>query len=682
MFGAARAMRAIARKPIGRRALARAPGTLCPSGGTIARWSIIIAVIIVSPSVSPCTRAFGAPASSDLEQSVSTPLRELLARVARDQGAAKARDSLVAQARIDAAKPILRRPTTLTGIRQSRVPLKYDVRPPKFSALGDSDWEVFCLSQGDNGAGSILKTELPRIAAAATLTAEAPLLERALAQLAELATWEPLERRGWSLSNAKPRLQGDDGAWLGTGWLVRAIADTVDILTPEKMPQALAAALRSRLAAELALMEGDWQSGRPWYVRAQAAHSNQWILPNEALVRACLFLGPDAHREAYERGIANLLRSMDLQGPDGEFVEGLRYSGLSLESLYSIARATARAGDDRLRKHPFLRRFPTWLAHHFQPGGFLINAFDSPGSSRGNLSRDQGLLATAAVVSGNPHAIWALRTRAGFGDTLDAIIAANVAAQSGSLPPLHAHYTFATRLNWRSSWDDDAATGLWIRGGHPTDFHDHMDRGHVNFIIGKRPILIEAGTLTYAVPNNATHLRSVAGHNVLQIGDAAPDRLDPSALKHAGQILTREHRPAPITVAQMDGAGGIATVDVSKCYASVARWLRRVEWDSVAVTVDDDLELKEDDIAQFRWHLGVLANAAPSTTPGRIDVGDIVLTYEGDQPLVARIEPMPDATLESGKITEHACVVLRTTSPVKRLKLKTNVGLTAAPARR
>ena len=625
--------------------------------------------------------AFCACAGADdraRDELTHAPLRQLLSAVATNSSLAEVRAKFIAEAKHDAKKPVLRRPCTLEELRKWRVTLKYKTRPPHMSALPDKEWEIFCLSQGDNNAGGLLKVELPHLAAAATLTGDAMLFERVSAQLAELATWSPLERRGWSLNNSKPRFKGDDGAWLGTGWLVRAIADTVDLLPPDKISPDLRVALESRMADELALMEKDWATKRPWYVRSEAAHSNQWILPNEALVRACLFLGVDRHRETCEAGVARLLRSMDVQGTDGEFVEGLRYSGLSLESLYSIARATARTDDSRLLAHPFLQKFPTWLVHHFQPGGFLINAFDSPGSSRGNLSRDQNLLATAAFVTGSPHALWGLRTRAGFGETLDAVLAANIPASRASAPPLFASYAKATRLNWRSSWDDDTATGLWLRGGHATDFHDHMDRGHVNFIIGQRALLIEAGTLNYAVPNNATHLRSVAGHNVLQVGDAAPEKLTPAVLANAGQILTTKRRAAPITVERMGDAGGAASVDASACYESVAKWKRRVEWNRTSVSIEDEVELKQPDIVQFRWHLGVPADAPSRTSTGRITAGDISLAYTADQTVAGRIESMPNATLAPKEITQHACIVLRTDQPVQRLKLKTQVKLTSA----
>ena len=613
--------------------------------------------------------------ASTFESLGRTPVQELLARVVREPALAVSRSELIAEAKKDAAKPVLRRPHNLQELAAWRVPLKYEARPPHMSELADREWEIFSLSQGDNKAGDLLKTELPRLAAAATLTADAELTGRALGQLEELATWAPLERRGWSLRNTNPRFSGDDGAWLGTGWLVRAIVDTVELLPPEKIPASLRGALNQRLAAELAAMKEDWESRRPPYVRGQVAFSNQWILPNEAMVRACLHLGVEHHRPAYELGIANLTRSMDAQGAAGEFVEGLRYADLSLESLYAIARATARAGDERLRAHPFLRGFPTWLVHHYQPGGFLINAFDSPGSARGNLARDQGLLATAALVSGNPHALWALHTRAGFGHTLDAIFAAQLPADLVNTPTLSADYPKATRLNWRSSWEDETATGLWLRGGHAADSHDHMDRGHVNFIIGSRALLIEAGTLTYAVPNFPTHMRSVAGHNVLQVGAEPPERLTPAVLERAGQILTTSHRAAPITVERIDEGGGVATVDLSRCYSSVVKWSRCVAWDHRSVTIEDQVELKQPDIVQFRWHLGVPTKAPNTIDTGRIRVAEILVTYSGDEPLAAHLEPMPDATLAAGKITEHACVVVRTKAPVQRLKLRTVIAL-------
>lgn len=617
---------------------------------------------------------------ADMGQDGAGPLahvsaRELLKDVAADPALERPRNEFIAAAQSDAVQPVRRRARSIAQLREWGIPLKYDVRPPHMSSLPDKEWEIFCLSQADNAAGAALKVELPRLAAAAVLTDDDALMSRMLAQLEELATWSPLERRGWSLKNSTPRFSGDDGAWLGTGWLVRAIVDATDLLPVKKMPPDLLAALKARLAAELLLMRRDWAERRPWYAKSEAAHSNQWILPNEALVRACLFLGVDEHRETYEGGVARLLRSMDAQGVDGEFVEGLRYSGLSLESLYSIARATARAGDRRLLSHPLLVRFPTWLVHHFQPGGFLINAFDSPGSSVGNLSRDRDLLATAAVVSTNPHALWGLRTRAGFGDTLDAIFAASMPFRALGEPPLFAAYTKAPRLNWRSSWDDKTATGLWVRGGHVTDFHDHMDRGHVNFVIGKRALLIEAGTLNYGVPQDPTHMRSVAGHNVLQIGGSPPEKLTREALQRAGQILRGRHREAPITVERVDERGGAARIDLSGCYAIVSKWRRRVAWDCLAVTVEDEVELREPDVVQFRWHLGVSPDDGTQVGPGRVLAGGVSVVYTAEPHLAAHVESMPDATLARNQLSQHACVVLRSAGPVQTLKSTTRVSL-------
>ncbi|GIL14578.1 MAG: hypothetical protein BroJett038_32980 [Chloroflexota bacterium] len=488
----------------------------------------------------------------------------------------------------------------------------------------------------------------------------------------------PLERRGWSLRNTNPTLDGDDGAWLGTGWLVRAIVDAVEFLPADQVPAALRAALTDRMLGELKLMQRDWQTKRPWYVSAEAVQSNQWILPNEAMVRACLFLGRGRSDPAYELGVQNLLRSLDYQGAQGEFVEGLHYSSISVTSLYSIARATARAGDRRLIAHPFLRKYPTWLAHHFQPGGFIINCFDAPATARGMLQRDQALFAVGAIVSGNPHALWSLQTRARFGPTVDGILAACLPPQAAEAPPLFAAYPQATRLNWRSSWDDDQATGLWLRGGHSTDFHDHMDRGHVNFVIGNQPLLIEAGIQSYATPTFHTHMWTVAGHNVLQIGSAPPERLLAKLLLQAGQILNADERQAPITVERMDEDGGSASVDLSRCYRNISKWVRHVEWDRKRVIIKDTVELPADNILQFRWHLGVPMSVARHEAPGEIIAGPVRLSYQASSLVSAVVEGMPDATLERGVITEHACVVVRTVDRVRALELVTQVGLVDA----
>ncbi|MDR1281145.1 MAG: heparinase II/III-family protein [Opitutaceae bacterium] len=626
------------------------------------------------------------------------------------------RDRLVAAAREDAAcQPITRRHRSLAELRADpSIRMKYREQPAHMAHLDASGWERFALSLGDcEAVRPLAERRLPRLAAAVRLTRDPALADYLCRQLAELATWDPLVRPGWS---GAPH---PDGAWLGTGWAVRAITGSLALLPPEFVPDDLAGRIAERLRAEIAGVRNDWRTRPNWFTQQEAVHSNQWVLPNEAVILASLHLGLDRHRDDYEFGVRNVLRSLDAQGPCGEFVEGLEYGSITLASALSAARAAVLvAGDTRLLDHPFFRKFPVWYLHHLQPAGFTINAFDAR-----VVQIDRGLVATLAATTGDPAAFWYLRTspateavatardHAGVQATpcdssvilpeLLAACAARVACAGAGreltdpsapvLPvlPLCASYPVATRVNWIENWgaDDgitggrpDKVSGFWMRGGHATDTHDHQDRGHVNFIVKGRPVLIEAGLFSYGIPEHTTHFKSVAGHNVLQVGGHAPAELAPQVLAGgAGQILDAAHRSAPLTVNRLDAAGGDVTMDGSACYAGVRRWSRRVGWDAVAVTVCDEVELPAPDTLLFRWHLGLPAGAPRAFAPGKVCAGDIVVSWEADVPLTASIEAMPDNTLTPGTLRHHATLVLRTGSPVTYLKLTTHISLSVQP---
>ncbi|EIQ00769.1 Heparinase II/III-like protein [Opitutaceae bacterium TAV1] len=615
--------------------------------------------------------------------------RDALARIAADDSLANYRQRLVDAARRDAGKPILRRPQTLEELQSSPTAIRYKTKPAHFSKVDDANWRTFALSLGDVRAGETLVGRLPRIAAGYVFSGDPALLEHVTAQLAELATWSPLQRPGWSINNGNPRLRpGGDGAWLGTGYLVRAITDTLSILPADALASDLRAALHARLESEIASIEEDFRTGRPWYVRARAIHSNQWVLPNEALVRACLALPPDRaakHSAALELGVSNLLLSLDAQGSQGEFVEGHAYAAITLGGVLSAARATATAPeqDTRLLDHPFLQNFPTWFAHHIQPGGQVLNAFDSGNRA---MTAYQSFLAAFVAATGSPVALWTLRNHTGFPDNSpDGLVARLLSptAVTASPPPLFAHYPVATRVNWRSSWDDTTATGFWMRGGHATDFHDHMDRGHVNFVVGPRPILIEAGTFNYGLRDYPTHYRGVGGHNVLQLGDVPLADQTPEILaSRAGQILDARHRSAPMTVQRMDADGGSATVDVSSCYKNVSRWVRHVEWDCSGLTVRDEVALDAADIVLFRWHLGLRPGDATTLRGTQLTADGFTLAWESTRLLLARMETMPDTTLEKGanELGRHQALVVRSREPVTQLVLTTRLRtIPAAP---
>ena len=354
-------------------------------------------------------------------------------------------------------------------------------------------------------------------------------------------------------------------------------------------------------------------------------------------------------------------------------------------SMLAAAHSLALTGDRRLVDHPFLANFPTWLVHHFQPAETIVNCFDC-GSSRGSAGSFRPLLSMLVVCTGSETAQWALEHMVdGPSDDLAGLVAGGFPAGYEEPPPLYAAYERATRVNWRSCWDD-AATGLWLRGGHETDQHDHQDRGHVNFVAHGQPIFIEAGTPAYHNLRMRTHYSFGSGHNVLQIGAEFPptakrttDAVAPPGWQKAGTV-------APLTVRRLDGAGGDVKIDGSAGYDELEYWFRDVEWDANTLVVRDDLRLHDggEQIILFRWHLGVESGVAIAGD-GRsrtVHWHGVKLTLGGSAPLQVTQEMMPDATLTPARKPgeeeidhEHVCLVVQTVEPVNSMFLRTRVDL-------
>jgi len=593
------------------------------------------------------------------------PWAELLDATKDDKGLDAARAALIAEARRAAGLPIVRRVYRLEDVGQHRTWLDGRTR-----YLGPETAQTFALAMSDYAACQTLATELPLLAAAYRLTGDDAFRARILQQLAETATWSPLQRPGWTCFAPENRLppDGKDGNWLATGTGVRAIADALELMPPGSVDVELRGRLDALLQQEIAGVVDDWKTKRPWFVRADNPLTNQWMLPTEGLVRACLALGVDRHREAYELGVRNTLRALDARGSDGEFDEGVGYAAFTLTSLLNTAHAMAVAGDRRALDHPFLRRFPTWLVHHLQPGDMLINCFDA-GPAR-PVERLRPVLSLLVVCTGSDVARWALNAQVGGpSNDLAGFLCRALPPGPSTAPPLYGAYQRAARVNWRDSWAHDAS-GVWVRGGHPLDQHDHADRGHVNFIARGRPILIEAGTPSYDNPRMASHYASAVGHNVLQVGSAP-------ARKAA----------APITVHRLDASGGEVTVDGAACCDHVRQWRRAVKWNSRQLTVTEDVAFADatKDTILFRWHLGTTEKVAISGDGNRFTVrwADATMSLAGSAPLVVSQQMLPDNTLGSQQADapepHHTCIVVQSRDAVNRLRLTTTVEVLGRP---
>jgi hypothetical protein len=576
---------------------------------------------------------------------------------------ASERDKFLARARQVAARQIVKRVYEYEDIGKYRTSL--DGRARALTGMPRQKW--FGLAMSDFRTSITINQELPLLAAAYRWSREGTFKTRVVAQLEEMATWSPLQRPGASLYTPSPKpVPADfkDGNWLATGLGVRALADTLEIMPPGSLSLPLVEKIHALLRTEIASIADDWHTKRSWFIRGNNPRTNQWVLPTEGLVRACLVLGKDKYPTEYELGVRNLLAALDAEGPRGEFYEGIHYANFTVESMLHAAHAMAVAGDLRGLRHPFLRRFPTWMAHHLQPGRFRINCFDAGGAKATITDGEfRGLLSLFLVLTNDPVARWTLTNQ--FSGPSDDFIGLLARSSSGERqdPGCFASYESACRVNWRSGWGDDA-TGVWIRGGHRLDSHDHYDRGHVNFILHGKPILIEAGTPDYDNPRFYEMYQSVIGHNVLEISGCAVKKT-----------------PAPITVVRLDSTGGEVVVDPTAGYSALKQWLRRVRWDTDRLDVVDEVVFPADKsgVLTFRWHLGTQDQVGIDERGAKVTVTwpDAKMTLESAVPLAVTWEMLPDNTVNLGKKVGpdylHRCIVVRTAQPCKAWTLKTSV---------
>lgn len=625
--------------------------------------------LIASPLVLLLT-----PAAADVPV---TSWAAALDRAKAEPAMAEAVAEIVAEAEKALEKPVIRRVYTLEDVGKHRTWLD-----GRSNALEDEIRQTFALAMSDFGACNALAGELPVLAAAYRLTGKEAFGERVVAQLEEMTSWSPLQRPGWTCYHPGARLpeDGKDGNWLATGCGVRAIGDALDIMPEGAIDPALRKRLDALLEKEVASIVDDWRTKRSWFISSDNPITNQWVLPTEGLVRACILLGREEHPEAYELGVGNLLKALNVHGPNGEFEEGVGYASFTVTSLAHAAHAMSLAGDHRALEHPFLTRFPLWLVHHVLPGDMLINCFDA-GSCLGAGARLRPLLSLLAACTGSPEARWGLAELCGGpSNDLPGLVARSLPETPLEAPPLFAVYEHAARVNWRDSWRPDGC-GVWVRGGHRLDQHDHQDRGHVNFIAGGKPILIEAGTPSYDNRLMMTHYSTGVGHNVLQLGTEFP-----VALADAGEHV---HLPgwqdrgtlAPIRVERLDEKGGDVVVEVTNGYDDLVKWERRVTWTADNVKVLDAVRLAEgtQNTVLFRWHLGTRADAALSENQGAHTVSwdNVTMTLTAPEPITLTQEKLPDNTLDHADDEEplHTCIVVRSAEATGVFQMTTEVAV-------
>ncbi|MGE9293096.1 MAG: heparinase II/III domain-containing protein, partial [Puniceicoccales bacterium] len=651
-------------------------------GASIATVQITLVIGPSSEDVSPILGFDDLALSSAIRAPAQIVSRSvLLNQAVNDPDLADERASLLAQADSLLTKSIITRPWSVDDIANSRI--AWDDR----YLTADESYRVeFALSRSDAMASAQVRTETMLMATAYAMTGDTDYLDWLVAQLDELADWNPLQRPGWSdNSRGAPAPPEGDGVWQATGYGIQAFVDAIDILPAGSLDSTLLQKIDALMQREIGYIIYDWENEIPWFVKSQAVYSNQWAFPITGLINATVYLGPDQYPDEYEYGIQAMLETLDSQGPDGAFVEGLSYAHATMRCIFSAVYHSTLDGERRLIDHPFMVSYPSWVVHHLQAGGYIVNTFDNFYGSRDGARYFISEFADMAVMFNDPESLWVVHNYGEISSSINGMIARAIPSYKAEKPTRYTSYEYARMATWRSSWEK-VSSGLWFRGGHEDDNHDHMDRGHISFIVDGEPILIEAGVDSYSHPQYLTHFKSPVGHNVLQVGDINVDTATWDDFQVVGQQMDAAHRNAPLTIYSMDDDGGEIYADMSNSYPAAKTWVRDAVWDDSSLSVYDVVELDTADTVIFRWHLGVTSKevvwARGITPAGTVTLGvdgngntlltadNFQVTVQADQPIVASIETLPDKTL--GNDSEHYCLVIRSLNAVTSIDLQTD----------
>lgn len=582
------------------------------------------------------------------------PWTEIFAFAERDKDTEEILNGILSGAKRQLERPIVKRLYKLDDIPENQ-------RDGRYKYAGDNG-EVFALAMHDCRNGSMLNSQLVPMATAARKTGEQHYLDWVIEQLREVTTWSPLQRPGWTQYRKEATLQkGGDGNWLATGYCMRAIVHTL-LLVGDRLPADLLANLQALLQKEIESIQDDWKSKRPWFVISDYPATNQWVLPNAAMAYACLYLGEERNRAAYDMAVHNLARTCLAQGSDGSWSEGLSYGLMSAEYLFWAAWAMARNGDDRLLQYGFARNFSDWVIHMALPGGYCVNAFDCGRSTLGDRPPNAFLL--SALLVDQPDVFWAGENLfPQMPAALSALLFRHHSATRDGVsvePKTYGVYPHQQVLTWRSNWDRKHSIGLWIRGGSKRDSHCHRDNGHISIYNGREPVLIESGTPSYSDRDLPVKYSPAAGHNTLQIGEVTP----------SGRGCH-----TPFSVHRLDGSGGHISVDGTNAFTAAEEWLRDVRWTQQGlVTIADRVVLGQAVAAGteiLRFHTGspIPLEISGGDTSWTVTWSTVTMALTADSAFQLDQVPWPDRSGPKG----HQCLRIVAAAPLRELALTTTI---------
>jgi hypothetical protein len=512
----------------------------------------------------------------------------------------------------------------------------------------------------------ILGRRLPLAALVVRQTNDPAAVDYLNRQLAECATWFPLQMQGWTLN---PPPEGD-GPWLTECYAMIPLALALDI-AGDRLDPAVRTAVRELIQKTVDWIDRAWKEQIPWYVKSRAYRSNQWALPAAALSLGCLVLEEEGNRAAYELGVRSLAQHLYAQGESGSFSEGFSYGDMTMEYLMPVLWMMDRSGDQRLSDIPFVKKFAAWHHQMNLPGKKVVNYGDNQSVNRHSALRR--FLMISSLMTGDPAVLWGNER---FYSTLDAkdFFTAVYQAELQNLPddrpmlPVYAWFADQQLAVWRSGWSDDDVA-LWIKGGTLNDFHYHSDQGHISVMNGTEVLLLDPGSVNYGDPDYPLMFNSSAGHNILQ---TATGRLE-NKRGRRGRV--------PVTVVQMDSCGGAVEIDGSEIEFEVRSWKRRIEWSRRGrVTVEDRAMLFQPRAGGeewFRWHTGSTEN--PSVQKKQdgswaVSWGSNELNLAADRELLVETVVWRNSVVQA----PHFCVVVKAAETGCGLELTTTLSFVPA----
>jgi hypothetical protein len=565
----------------------------------------------------------------------------------------------------------------------------YYVRPQTFDQIipeqidnrcytAGGNKEVFALAMADTGQAHFVRTSGVPLALLAVCTNKPEYLTRAIDILSTMRDHQPLQRSGWTAYLPDRQLPpGGDGVFLATSWGLNGIIDMLTILG-DRVPVEIRSDLEQLIRNEILRIAADWSVQRPWYVKSHTVQSNQWIEPSIALVRACLFLKDPSLNAAYDLGAENLAASLSAFGEDGAFSEGVSYASMTVGSLFDALADMEGNSDFRCHEFPYVKNAWKWFLHMQMPGGRYVNCFDSTMGTVPSWALRTPLpsLISAALGSRDPDALSQVSRFFPVGDASLTAVRYQLALSSrpsvtlnAALDfPTYAHFPTQALAVWRSTWeapaDPQTAMGVWVRGGSRTDSHSHRDQGHVSVYSGTRPILIEAGTPSYADPQLETKYAAAAGHSIMQVAELCP----------RGQAAV-----SPLAISRLNADGGRVTVDTSAAYLSPVRnCTRTVEWSHSGLveifdTVNFDSQIQHG-TEIYRFHTGARTAVALNRIAGGWlidwDYASIEISSDASFEVVQSFWPDADSP-GSG----HVMLSIVSTTPMTSMNLSTRVNI-------